>query len=89
MNVSLILNLQTGLVSLQYHCQYDDLFETTTGTQARSIPTSQWQYKSGLTGERPELNEEEQLDADWRRRLSSTTGKQITVGLISSQDILP
>jgi hypothetical protein len=34
LNVSLILNLQTGLVSPQYHCQYDDLFETTTGTQA-------------------------------------------------------
>jgi hypothetical protein len=42
LNVSFILNLQTGLVSPQYHCQYDDLFETTTGTQARSIPTSQW-----------------------------------------------
>ncbi len=36
-NVSLILNLQTGLVSPQYHCSYDDLFETTTGTQVRSI----------------------------------------------------
>ncbi|MFN9982709.1 MAG: hypothetical protein ACK53Y_22460, partial [bacterium] len=36
-NVSLVLNLQTGLVSPQYHCQYDDLFETTTGTQARSV----------------------------------------------------
>ena len=43
LNVSLILNLQTGLVSPQYHCQYDDLFETTTGTQARSIPISLWQ----------------------------------------------
>jgi hypothetical protein len=60
LNVSLILNLQTGLVSPQYHCQYDDLFETTTGTQARSIPTSQWQYKAGLTSEKPELDEEEQ-----------------------------
>jgi len=44
LNVS--FNLQTGLVSPQYHCQYDDLFETTTGTQARSVPTSQWQYKA-------------------------------------------
>jgi hypothetical protein len=59
LNVSLILNLQTGLVLPQYHCQYDDLFRTTTGTQARSIPTSQWQYKAGLTSEKPELNEEE------------------------------
>jgi hypothetical protein len=60
LNVSLILNLQTGLVSPQYHGQYDDSFETTTGTQARSIPTSQWQYKAGLTNEKPELDEEEQ-----------------------------
>jgi hypothetical protein len=47
-SLSLILNLQTGLVSPQYHCQYDDLFETMVGTQARSIPTSQWQYKAGF-----------------------------------------
>jgi hypothetical protein len=59
-NVSLVLNLQMGLVSPQYHCQYDDLFETTIGTQARSVPTSQWQYKAGLTTEKPELDEEEQ-----------------------------
>jgi hypothetical protein len=64
LNVSLILNLQTGLVSPQYHCQYDDLFETTTGTQARSIPTSQWQYKAGLSSEKPELTEEEQAYED-------------------------
>jgi hypothetical protein len=64
LNVSLILNLQTGLVSPQYHCQYDDLFETTTGTQARSIPTSQWQYKAGLSSEKPELTEDEQAYED-------------------------
>jgi transposase InsO family protein len=64
LNVSLILNLQTGLVSPQYHCQYDDLFETTTGTQARSIPTSQWQYKAGLVEEKPDLSEEEQMLED-------------------------
>jgi hypothetical protein len=61
LNVSLILNLQTGLVSPHYHCQYDDLFETTTGTQARSIPTSQWQYKAGLTNEKPGLDEKEHI----------------------------
>jgi hypothetical protein len=64
LNVSLILNLQTGLVSPQYQCQYDDLFETTTGTQARSVPTSQWQYKAGLTNEKPELDKEEQVSQD-------------------------
>jgi hypothetical protein len=49
--VSLVLSLQTGLVSPQFHCSYDDLFETTTGTQARSIPKSQWQYKVGFVKE--------------------------------------
>jgi hypothetical protein len=39
------LSLQTGLVSPQFHCSYDDWFETTTGTQARSLPKSQLQYK--------------------------------------------
>jgi len=39
-SVSLILNLETGLVSPQFHCLYDDMFETTTGMQARSIPRS-------------------------------------------------
>ena len=50
-SVSLVLSLQTGLVSPQFHCSYDDLFETTTGTQARSIPKSQWQYKVGFVKE--------------------------------------
>jgi hypothetical protein len=64
LNVSLVLNLQTGLVSPQYHCQYDDSFETTTRTQARSVATSQWQYKAGLTSEKPELVKEEQVSQD-------------------------
>jgi hypothetical protein len=52
--------LQTGLVSPQYHCQYDDLYDTTMGTQARSIPTSQWQYKAGFMPDRPETDEDEE-----------------------------
>ena len=47
-SVALILNLETGLVSPQFHCSYDDLFESTTGTQARSIPKSKWQKKCGF-----------------------------------------
>ncbi|KAL7480223.1 hypothetical protein ACHAW6_005922 [Cyclotella cf. meneghiniana] len=27
-NVNLVLNLDTGLVSLQFHCRYDDFYET-------------------------------------------------------------
>jgi hypothetical protein len=69
LNVSLILNLQTCLVSPQYHCKYDDLFETTTDTQARSIPTSQWQYKAGLVEGKPELSEDEQMrEEQWEEQ---------------------
>jgi hypothetical protein len=31
-----ITSQETGLVSPIFHCLYDDLFETMTGTQARS-----------------------------------------------------
>jgi hypothetical protein len=66
-SVSLILNLETGLVSPQFHCSYDDLFETTTGTQARSIPKSLWQFRSGFQLERPrddqENNDKEEQDS--------------------------
>jgi hypothetical protein len=48
-SVSLIVNIETGLVSPQFHCMYDDLFETTTGTQSRSIPKAQWHHKASLT----------------------------------------
>ncbi len=66
LNVSLILNPQTGLVSPQYHCVYDDLFETTTGTQSRSIPRSQWQYKAGFAFDRlrDETQEGEEEESD-------------------------
>jgi membrane-bound ClpP family serine protease len=56
-SVSLVLNLETGLVSPQFHCHLDDLFETTTGPQARSIPKSRWQVKARL-----ETSEEEEVD---------------------------
>jgi hypothetical protein len=61
-SVSLVLSLQTGLVSPQFHCSYDALFETTTGTQARSIPKSQWQYKEGFIKEpnKPPITRAEQ-----------------------------
>jgi hypothetical protein len=36
-------------VSPQFQCAYDDLFESTTGTQARSLPKSRWQEKCGFS----------------------------------------
>jgi hypothetical protein len=37
------------------------------GTQARSIPTSQWQYKAGFTPDRPETDEVEEHNEElWK-----------------------
>ncbi len=48
-NVYLVLNLHTGCVSPQYHCQFDDFFETVRhGGLEVSIPSA-WQQLSGLT----------------------------------------
>jgi hypothetical protein len=48
-NVSLVLNLYTGYVSPQYHCRFDDFFETVRhGGPDVSVPSA-WQQLSGLT----------------------------------------
>jgi hypothetical protein len=47
-SVTLVLNLDTGLVSPQYHLQYDDFFETVRPSAGNEGTFSQWQYISGL-----------------------------------------
>jgi hypothetical protein len=48
-NVSLVLNLHTGCVSPQYHCRFDNFFETVRhGGPEVSVPSA-WQQLSGLT----------------------------------------
>jgi hypothetical protein len=47
--VYLVLNLHTGCVSLQYHCRFDNFFETVrNGGPDVSVPLA-WQQLSGLT----------------------------------------
>ncbi len=47
-NVNLVLNLTNGLVSPQYHCRYDDFFETTRLNQADlEVPVS-WRVRAGF-----------------------------------------
>jgi len=45
-SVALVLSLKTGLVSPQFHCQFDDTFETVKGLDASLLPVSQWQEKA-------------------------------------------
>jgi len=47
-NVNLVLNLHTGCVSPQFHCRFDDFFETVKhGGPDVSVPSA-WQQLSGL-----------------------------------------
>ena len=49
-NVYLVLNLVTGCVSPQYHCRFDDFFETTRhGGPDISSSTICWQQLAGLS----------------------------------------
>ena len=48
-NVNLVLSLSTGLVSPQYHCTYDDFFETTKYGVPETSISGIWQQLAGLT----------------------------------------
>ena len=48
-NVSLVLNLTTGLCSPQFHCRFDDFFETTQLSQADVDAQPLWKSLSGFT----------------------------------------
>jgi hypothetical protein len=47
-NVYLVLNLSTGCVSPQYHCRFDDFFETTRHGAPDVSDTITWQMLAGL-----------------------------------------
>ncbi len=48
-NVYLVLNLHTGCVSPQYHCQFNDFFETVRHGGPDICVSTAWQQLSGLT----------------------------------------
>jgi hypothetical protein len=47
-NVYLVLNLMTGCISPQYHCQFDDFFEMTHCRGPDDSDTSYWQQLAEL-----------------------------------------
>ncbi|KAL7478265.1 hypothetical protein ACHAW6_004038 [Cyclotella cf. meneghiniana] len=47
-NVNLVLNLDTGLVSLQFNCWYNDIFETISFNKPEIMMSSNWQVLAGL-----------------------------------------
>ncbi len=48
-NIYLVLNLMTGCVSPQYHCWFDDFFETTRHSGPDVSDTICWQQLAGLS----------------------------------------
>jgi Reverse transcriptase (RNA-dependent DNA polymerase) len=46
--VALVLNLETGHVSPQFHVVIDDFFETLRPSAGNKVPKSNWQRKTGL-----------------------------------------
>jgi hypothetical protein len=48
-NVYLVLNLHTGCVSPQYHCRFNDFFETVRHGRPDVSALTAWQQLSGLT----------------------------------------
>lgn len=49
--VALVLSLSTGHVSPQFHCKFDDLFETTRASAGNPVIPSRWQIKTGFDKE--------------------------------------
>jgi hypothetical protein len=47
-NVSLVLSLDTGLMSPKFHVQHDDFFETVSPKASNPLILSHWQTLSGI-----------------------------------------
>jgi hypothetical protein len=62
-NIHLVLSLTTGLVSSQFHCRFDDFFETCKHGASDASMQSTWQRLAGLmrTSTNPMLLTDERL----------------------------
>ena len=47
-NVNLVLNLQTGLCSPQFHCRFDDFFETVRHSHSDVMTSADWKQAAGF-----------------------------------------
>ena len=47
-NVNLVLNLITGLVSPQFHCRFDDFFETIRLSSEDVVTAAPWHVLAGF-----------------------------------------
>ena len=47
-NINLVLNLNTGLASPQFHCKYDAIFETTWHSKCDVMTSANWKQVAGF-----------------------------------------
>ena len=52
----MVLNTSTGLVSPQFHCKFDDFFETTRFNQAEASTAAPWRKQASLKPDNVETN---------------------------------
>jgi hypothetical protein len=74
----LVLNLQTGFVSPQFHVSFDDHFETTRGGAADLLPKPLWQIRAHFVDGagntiKPKANERKNPKASKLADTSKTT----------------
>ena len=50
-SVALVLNLETGHVSPQFHVKFDSKFETVSRKEGAGVPKSKWQQQCYFTDE--------------------------------------
>ena len=69
--VALVLNLQTGHVSPQFHCKFDDLCETLRPSAGNRRVRSLWQEKTGFFDEKVTSAKLTEPETEWRSRRMS------------------
>jgi hypothetical protein len=85
-NVHLVLSLTTGLVSPQFHCRFDDFFETCKYGVSHAGTQSTWQYLAGFkcTTIKPALlTDERLLRAPLLNKNGAPQGSQLPLGDVS------
>jgi hypothetical protein len=71
-SIHLVLNLETGLVSPQFHVSFDDHFETTRKGASALLPTSKWQEKAHFVAEKSTTSPPKEPPAPKPRELHAT-----------------
>jgi hypothetical protein len=85
-NVHLVLSLTTGLVSPQFHCRFDDFFETCKYGVSNAGTQSTWQHLAGLkrTTINPALlTDQRLLGAPLLNKNGTPQGSQLPPGDVS------